>query len=271
MGFGARYNSRIADRKRHETNKLNYLNPHDNSNRTNYNAANSNVANSNNANYNRANYNLKGGFRVKENSEAKQFANECVAKDITKKEDIIREGKKKGFTLIELLVVIAIISTLAAMLLPALSRARENAKRSNCVSNLKQIGTAFNMYTQDYDEKAPSSYDEWIYLANTYTKNPAVFHCPSDKVNPVPTAIDNYTTNANNSLHESYGFRLNVNIKDNLNESIGWDLYAGSDVAGLANYQNHKTEGGNVVYENGEASWKKRTDWTGSNNPGNLY
>lgn len=62
---------------------------------------------------------------------------------------------KKGFTLIELLVVIAIIALLAAILFPVFSRARENAKRSTCQNNEKQIGLAFIQYSQDYDELLP--------------------------------------------------------------------------------------------------------------------
>lgn len=61
-----------------------------------------------------------------------------------------------GFTLIELLVVIAIISLLAAILFPVFGRARESARRASCISSVKQIGTAYNMYIADFDEKTPS-------------------------------------------------------------------------------------------------------------------
>jgi len=65
--------------------------------------------------------------------------------------------KRKAFTLIELLVVIAIIAILAAILFPVFARARENARRTSCLSNLKQIGIGVMQYTQDYDEKYPLS------------------------------------------------------------------------------------------------------------------
>src|SRR5438093_1335925 len=63
-----------------------------------------------------------------------------------------RQGEPFGFTLIELLVVIAIIAILAAILFPVFGRARENARRSSCQSNLKQLGLAAMQYVQDYDE-----------------------------------------------------------------------------------------------------------------------
>ena len=68
-----------------------------------------------------------------------------------------RKSPRTGFTLIELLVVIAIISILASILFPVFARARENARRASCLSNLKQIGLGVMMYTQDYDEHYPLS------------------------------------------------------------------------------------------------------------------
>ncbi len=65
-------------------------------------------------------------------------------------------AKRTGFTLIELLVVIAIIALLAAILFPVFARARENARKSSCLNNLKQIGVGFMQYTQDFDEMLPN-------------------------------------------------------------------------------------------------------------------
>lgn len=65
-----------------------------------------------------------------------------------------------GFTLIELLVVIAIIAILAAILFPVFARARENARRTSCLNNMKQIGLGMMQYTQDYDERYPPNFPQ---------------------------------------------------------------------------------------------------------------
>jgi prepilin-type N-terminal cleavage/methylation domain-containing protein/prepilin-type processing-associated H-X9-DG protein len=93
----------------------------------------------------------------------------------------------RGFTLIELLVVIAIIAILAAILFPVFAKAREAARATQCRSNLKQIGTAFQMYVQDYDEIFPdrggnggTGTASFRQRLQPYVKNTSLFECPSN-------------------------------------------------------------------------------------------
>ncbi|BCM92378.1 hypothetical protein IAD21_04257 [Abditibacteriota bacterium] len=95
-------------------------------------------------------------------------------------------ARRSGFTLIELLVVIAIIAILAAILFPVFARARENARRSSCQSNLKQIGLGLIQYQQDYDERMVPLYTEpyslttqWDTITQPYLKSTQIMRCPS--------------------------------------------------------------------------------------------
>jgi prepilin-type N-terminal cleavage/methylation domain-containing protein/prepilin-type processing-associated H-X9-DG protein len=97
---------------------------------------------------------------------------------------------KRGFTLIELLVVIAIIALLAAILFPVFARARENARKSSCANNQKQIALGWLQYAQDYDEQlnlfrsdpsTPLTYTfEWPTLLQPYLKSKQIMVCPSN-------------------------------------------------------------------------------------------
>ncbi len=97
---------------------------------------------------------------------------------------------KRGFTLIELLVVIAIIAILAAILFPVFARAREKARASSCLSNVKQISLGILMYAQDYDEMYPMLYSRPVelgpcgieFMVQPYIANYQLFNCPSSDV-----------------------------------------------------------------------------------------
>ena len=112
---------------------------------------------------------------------------------------------RRGFTLIELLVVIAIIAILAAILFPVFAKAREKARQSSCLSNIKQLGLAELQYAQDYDECfSPLGYNNsnpadwgqmgWAVRIEPYAKNVQIFKCPSQSLSsarpePVPSVV----------------------------------------------------------------------------------
>src|SRR5574340_1784468 len=115
--------------------------------------------------------------------------------------------RRRGFTLIELLVVIAIIGILAAMLFPVFARARESARKTQCLANVKNIAIAYQMYLTDYDKFMPSEHDSnVIAYFNGDGPNEGCGcgdgrDCCTDRVaqaNPflkVPVILDDYTKN----------------------------------------------------------------------------
>ncbi|MBQ0105073.1 MAG: DUF1559 domain-containing protein [Armatimonadetes bacterium] len=108
---------------------------------------------------------------------------------------------RKGFTLIELLVVIAIIAILAAILFPVFAQAREKARQTSCLSNLKQLGTAIMLYTDDNHETYPpvrnTSGGNWLTEVYPYVKNVNLFYCPSSYNSPANADDLNTATSAN--------------------------------------------------------------------------
>jgi prepilin-type N-terminal cleavage/methylation domain-containing protein/prepilin-type processing-associated H-X9-DG protein len=127
--------------------------------------------------------------------------------------------RKTGFTLIELLVVIAIIAILAAILFPVFAQARAKARGIACLSNVKQCGTAYAMYVQDYDETSPngrgSGWEWWTELM-PYTKSIELLYCP-DRTDGGP-----YTQGAGNGV-SSGPFQLRRYVGYGYNWGpIGW-------------------------------------------------
>jgi len=105
-----------------------------------------------------------------------------------------RGTARNGFTLIELLVVIAIIAILAAILFPVFQKVRENARRTSCASNMKQIGLGMTQYTQDSDELLPTRIiflvpgqeTSWRAMLQPFIKSTAVFQCPDNPSRALP-------------------------------------------------------------------------------------
>ncbi len=203
--------------------------------------------------------------------------------------------RRQGFTLIELLVVIAIIAILAALLLPAFSKANERAKRASCLSNLHQLGLGAHMYASDDQDRLPpifrtasvfttywfrysSAYKNLgLLYAGSYIKPPRSFYCLSGKARPNETLAydgpDNTWTNS--TVRCSYPARTALENVDGLNRLVAeWKLpnyvtnVIYSDFVGVANYQGggietgyiypvHSGEGYNRLFGDGSTRWAR--------------
>lgn len=159
--------------------------------------------------------------------------------------------QRKGFTLIELLVVIAIIAILAAILFPVFAQAREKARQTSCLSNMKQLGTGIQMYVQDYDENMPPTQggllthpliptadrilrpEYGLCRITPYIKNSGVFLCPSDRATQMWILLD--------GKPERFSYFANNNVgvgSDPFNNSpqLGWGAFRSGASRALAEF-----------------------------------
>ena len=195
---------------------------------------------------------------------------------------LFQRPRRSAFTLIELLVVIAIIAILAAILFPVFGRARENARRSSCQSNLKQIALGVAQYTQDADEKYNSQElatgSTFAYVLQPYLKSRQIFVCPSaagTTVNPVLFVYDAVDHNWQLAAPDGVDYLGSYGMNSNLNElalaavesptetamllDAARPDVAGLFIPGVQNSFRH-FEGANVGYADGHVKWIKGTN-----------
>jgi prepilin-type N-terminal cleavage/methylation domain-containing protein/prepilin-type processing-associated H-X9-DG protein len=193
---------------------------------------------------------------------------------------------RRGFTLIELLVVIAIIAILAAILFPVFAKAREKARQTSCLSNLKQVALAQMMYIEDYDEMLPyaqnwdpafgsmpsSAY--WFMVIQPYMKNTQALKCPS--ANSVAGTITDYGRCQHHLPYRQPGgsislavfkYPAEVNMFCDAYPTAGWNwMYTYCPICSptLTNAISNRHNGGaNMAFFDGHCKWLSWATITG--------
>ena len=183
-----------------------------------------------------------------------------------KMESVERKFLRFGFTLIELLVVIAIIALLAAILFPVFARARENARKTSCQNNLKQIGLGFAQYSQDFDETLPCGYSagpparDWANDVAPYLKSTQLQQCPSTRRAGRHYGYGWYlaSTPGRALADITYVSRtcLLNEIIDSVDRSAPWNY--GTDLRFEPDPTRHM-DGMNMAFVDGHVKWMSRT------------
>ena len=201
-----------------------------------------------------------------------------------------RTQNRSAFTLVELLVVIAVVAILAALLFPVFARARENARRTSCQSNLKQLSLAATLYSQDYDEHFPlglsptgagtfaSSFD----LLQPYVKSSQVGICPSDAgipdvaLNLPGTGPVSYSANVRLTTSPFLGEASPpslAQINDSARLPIIWDAVNVSTDPIVPNVRvmRRHMDGANCVFADSHVKWVKTRPELWDKNRGEDY
>ena len=183
--------------------------------------------------------------------------------------------RKHGFTLIELLVVIAIIAILAAILFPVFARARENARRTSCQNNMKQVALGAKQYIGDYDETYPATgagtqaAPGWAQTLQPYIKSIQVLQCASEPTGPNtgadasfnPSTDYSYNSNVQSANESSFSFVSNtVMFQDSVsgasNQANNSEVLNNVPPLTSANTARH-LEGNDFAFVDGHVKWFK--------------